>query len=606
MSKFIIGTAGHIDHGKTSLIKALTGINSDRLKEERKRGISIVNGYAYLKKEDDYISIIDVPGHERFIQNMLSGITGINFVIIVVSADESIMPQTVEHMDIIKLLGIKNGVICITKIDACDKEYTEIVTEEIKDYVEGTIFENYSILEVSSKTNEGIEELRELIFKEFDEYLQEDNNYYPRLLIDRVFLSKGHGKIVTGTLEENDLDLKLDYVVYPANYEVKIKTIQSHDRDLKIAKKNSRVALNINYEKQINKGDIISVKDKYFVNNSVIVRLELLDGFKDNLNLKLDYKFYLGTKEIIGRFIHLDKDFYEILFKEKYLLYKGQRGIVRSFSPVNTIGGIEVLDPNPLMGRKNKIDLSKKIDKLSSFDYIMYKNPNGISKSQFFKEIYKDDYYKKDIIEFDEYYFSFKSLEAFSNNFIKNLKKIYSKDNLLEWIEKEQVRSRYYGELPRKLFDQLVNNMNLENLIEVSKAKIKIKDYKINLDEKMQERIIRIINDYKNYHLSPPSLKELNDIYDEQDNRVIRYLLQIDKLFAINNEFFLLKDFYITLKNDIIRIINKNGYLTIDDIREEYDLSRKFIVSYLEYFDSSGLTKRIENKRYLKKGVVHG
>ncbi len=279
MNNFIIGTAGHIDHGKTTLIKALSGIATDRLKEEQKRGISIVNGYAYLTYKEEMISIIDVPGHEKFIKNMLSGISGINYVIIVVAADEGIMPQTIEHLDIIELLGIEKGIFVITKCDMVDEELTMVVEEEILDYKAQTSLKDFDILQVSSHTGEGIEELKEKIFYAYDNYEVEAKDEYPRLIVDRTFINKGIGTIVTGTLEANDMDINDEYMIYPSQTDIKVKSIQSHDKSVEKADMNSRVALNINTQ-NVKRGDVIAPKNKYATSNSVIIKLNILNKYK--------------------------------------------------------------------------------------------------------------------------------------------------------------------------------------------------------------------------------------------------------------------------------------------------------------------------------------
>ncbi len=606
MNNFIIGTAGHIDHGKTTLIKALSGIATDRLKEEQKRGISIVNGYAFINYKDKAISIIDVPGHEKFIKNMLSGISGINYVIVVVAADEGIMPQTIEHLDIIQLLGIDKGVFVITKCDMVDDEFQMVVEEEINDYKTDTILKDFDIMMVSSHTGSGIEALKEHIYQAYDNYEYKAKNEYQRLLIDRAFINKGVGSIVTGTLEANDMPIRDNYMIYPSKKEIKIKTIESHDKTIQVADMNSRVALNINTQ-DVKRGDIIALAGKYDVSNSVIIKLNVLNKYKEFIR-DMDYKFYFGSKELIGKLVHLNENYFEMFFEEKYIFYSGQRGILRFMSPVLTIAGIEVIDPFSKRGRKNKINavsiLKNCTNQNDRVEYIMTKHSNGISFEDL--EIETNSIVSKaeleNFINIGDLYFTNKSIDNWKRNFTQRIYNFFKNNSYSLYIEKEVVRSKYYSNVPKKVFDELLKNVIKEKNITIFNNKISIVGRKINFTADDKSQIDRILKEFENYKLMPPTDRQ----YSQKEQLLIKYLLDTGDLVLINSEIFLKKDCYLSLKNDIMKMLNLNNSVSISDMKNRFDITRKYIIPILEHFDSVGLTIRKDNVRVLKKGEANG
>ncbi len=606
MSNFIIGTAGHIDHGKTTLIKALSGIATDRLKEEQKRGISIVNGYAYLTYKNDVISIIDVPGHEKFIKNMLSGISGINFVIVVVAADEGIMPQTIEHLDIIELLGINRGIFAITKCDMVDEEFAMVVEEEINDYKSDKIFKDFDVLKVSSHTGEGIEQLKTLIFSEYDNDEEIVHHQYPRLIIDRAFINKGVGSIVTGTLEANDLSIDEDYMIYPFKTDIKIKSIESHDTSLDVAKRNSRVALNINTQKA-KRGDVIAPTNSYDTSNSVIIKLNILTKYKEFIK-DMDYKFYFGSKELIGKLIHISDDYYEMFFSEDYIFYYGQKGILRCMSPVLTIAGILVIDPFSKRGRKNKLIAVNRLKEIHSFsdrvEYSMLKNPNGITLERLEIELNKilTDKDRDALIERSGLYFTEKSLNKWKNDFKDRLEQFFKENNYSMYIDKELIRSKYYSDISKKIFDVLLRDVLSEKTITLEGSKLYMEGRGVSFSMEDQQLLDKLREDFKDYGYMPPT----DRAYSKKEQQLMKYLIENNELIVINNEIVFDKKLYFLLKNGIIEMLKINQSLTIADVKNKFGMTRKYIIPVLEHFDSMGVTVRKDGVRVLKEGVANG
>ena len=356
MRNVIVGTAGHIDHGKTCLIQALTGIDTDRLKEEKQRGITIELGFADLPNDRGLdIGIIDVPGHEKFIRHMLAGIGGIDLVLLVVAADEGFMPQTIEHFGIIKMLGISKGIVVITKIDMVDEEWLGIIREDIQDHVTGTFLENAPVIEVSSRTGEGIESLKECILSLASQCggRYEDPELL-RLPIDRVFTISGFGTVVTGTLLEGSVRLGDEVTLYPSELKAKVRNLQIHGVDTLQAKAGQRTAINLTGIKKedICRGHVIS-RSRSLENTYMLdVRIDMFDQTRRTLKNGSRVHFYCGTAELLCKVVLLDTEalsegqtgFAQLRFEEPVAVRNTDRFILRFYSPMETIGGGIILD----------------------------------------------------------------------------------------------------------------------------------------------------------------------------------------------------------------------------------------------------------------------
>ncbi len=364
MKQVVVGTAGHIDHGKTALIKALTGIDCDRLKEEKERGITIELGFAYYRFGDDIlVGIVDVPGHERFIRHMVAGAWGIDMVLFVVAGDESVMPQTREHLDICELLGIRRGIIAITKKDLVDDDMVELVTEEVKDLVKGRFLEGAPIIPVSSTTGENIDLLREEIKRNAEEVAERSRAGIFRLPVDRVFTIKGFGTIVTGTCISGTVRPGEEAEIYPHGKKARIRTVQAYHEDVREAGAGQRVALNLQgIEKQeIERGDIIGRPETLLLTSRIDATLRYLKlPFKPIRNNTI-LRFHIAAAQVEARLILLDRDaiepgeeaFVQFVFFEPTVVLPGDRYIMRGSYAIQTLGGGTVLDIAP--GRHKRL-----------------------------------------------------------------------------------------------------------------------------------------------------------------------------------------------------------------------------------------------------------
>ena len=618
MSRFVVGTAGHIDHGKSSLIEALTGISTDRLSEEKKRGISIVSGYAFLEYKGEKISIIDVPGHERFIKNMLAGVTGIDLVLLVVAADEGVMPQTREHFEILNLLNIHRGLIVITKCDLVDEEMQELVEMDIQDLVSDTVYEDFPIFRASAKTKEGIEEIREFIFREYEKS-QEQENFYPRLFIDRVFKGKGVGDIVTGTLEGADLPLSSSLRLYPGEVDFKIRSMQSHGEATELAGSHSRVALNLQGEDKelLEPGKILAIKNKYHHSKNLLVKLQSIRGQEERIRSGDSYKVYFGSEEILGKLHFIEGDLYELELEKEVLSYYHQKGILRQLSPVVTLGGLEILDAHPLWGKKNKLRAAAflKEDKFTSrIEYIGWKYPHGFTMEDLEKEMVLEKSSLESrlqeenihLLKLGERYFTTSSMKRQQEELEEALHQLMKSDPLKHYWDKEVLRSRFFKEMGRDVFDRMMEQGVTEERISLQGSQVKPVDYELILSQDQMKTKTKILNKFTENGYEVPSIQELRADFTQEDEELFSYLIHSGELISLSSDIFMEKDMFSCLKNDIISLGRGKGILEIADVRDALKLSRKYIVAYLEYFDKIGVTRRIDNARTLTKEYENG
>ena len=378
MKNIIIGTAGHVDHGKTTLIKALSGIDTDRLMEEKKRGITIELGFAHIPNDVGYnIGVIDVPGHEKFIKHMLAGIGGIDFVLFVVAADEGIMPQTREHFEILSSLGIDDGIIAVTKTDMVEEEWLEMLLEEVDDYFRGSFLEGKPVIPVSAATGEGIDRLKaEIIAKCDRENKRREEKELFRLPVDRVFTMQGFGTVVTGTLMDGNVKVGDDVVVYPEGTKAKVRGIQTYGKDTGMAVAGQRTAINLSgvSKEDIDRGDIVAYRDAVTVTSMIDTELSIFSSSDRVVLNNSRVHLYCGSDEVLCKVILLDRDalsagetaYAQLRLEEPAAVRRGDRFIIRFYSPIITVGGGRIIDALPAKHKRNKPEILKGMDVLNN------------------------------------------------------------------------------------------------------------------------------------------------------------------------------------------------------------------------------------------------
>lgn len=634
MQHIIIGTAGHIDHGKTTLIRALTGRETDTLREEKERGISINLGFTYFDLPSNRrAGIVDVPGHEKFVKNMLAGVGGIDLVLLVIAADEGIMPQTKEHLNIIELLDIKNGIVVITKKDMVDKEWLEMVTEDVKEELKDSILKDAPIIHVSSVTKEGIDELTQAIDDMTKKIPEKDLVTDFRIPVDRVFSVSGFGTVITGTLISGAIKEGDSCQIYPRDIKSKIRGIQIHETAVKEADAGQRVAVNIAgiSVDDIARGDVISKQDSMESSMMLDCRLNYLKDASRSLKNRDRIRLYHGTSEILGRVVLLDKDevkpgeaaLIQIRLEGVIAARRGDKYVIRSYSPMITIGGGTILDPNPKRHKahdKNVIEeliLKEKGDPIEVVEQTIYKNSKIYPKKEDIiklsgKGISDIDNILKTLVDNGKIigislsegnsYIHKGFLDELKNK-AGNVLSDYHKTNPLKaGMSREEFKNRVLGQgIKQKVYDEIVEILK-KDTIKTSGAFVWKEDFKIKFDKRQEEIKNTIYKEFYDTKYQPPSPNEVLKSFGREEKAarmVFEALVDMGMLIKLNEDIYMEKSHVSNGKEILIDFINKNGEITAAQYRDLIGASRKYAVSLLEYFDNNKVTKRIEDKRIL-------
>lgn len=634
MQNIIIGTAGHIDHGKTCLIKALTGTDTDRLKEEKKRGITIECGFAQMDSgdADTKIGIIDVPGHEKFIKNMLAGIGGIDFVLLVIAADEGIMPQTREHMDILKLLDIRHGFVVLTKCDNCEEDWIELVREEISEYVKGSFLEQSPIFAVSSHTGAGIEALRTEILKAVRTLPAHNNDPDTfRLPIDRVFTMKGHGTVVTGTLVEGCCNTGDEIVLMPAEIPAKIRSIQVYGQEADTAYAGQRTALNLTVKKDTIERGFVAAKPHSMLRTYMVdVRLYLLSDTERTVLNNSRVHFYYGSDEAVGRIILLDRDellggetaYAQIRFEQKIALKRLDYFAIRFYSPLETIGGGIILDASPRRHKRKQEAILRSIrikdtgtkEELTE-QFLKEESPAfpdtgmlalkvNLSRAET-ASILKKLKGTGRILEIGKDLFLHRTFYDSIIPFITDLLEAFHKANALtEGLSKEEVKSRLasrlYGADARKI-DSLYNDLIVKKVIKEKDGLTSLYAFVPKQSMDNQQEMRSLLKLYQDAGFAMPKTDDV--IQNSKNAKVTRQLLdrliKDGELVKITPAYYMHKKCYENALGLLKEHILKNGCITLAEYRTIMDSSRKYTQMVLEYFDSRRITKLADEKRTL-------
>lgn len=626
MKNVIIGTAGHIDHGKTTLIKALTGRETDTLAEEKKRGISINLGFTYFDlPSNKRAGIVDVPGHEKFVKNMLAGASGLDMVLLVVAADEGVMPQTVEHMDILTFLNIKKGMIVLTKSDTVEEDFRELVKEDIREKVKGTFLEDAEIIEVDSISKKGLDNLINKIDKMTDEIEDKNLDTPARLNIDRVFSIKGFGTVVTGTLIEGKISIDDDLVIYPKELKTKIRSIQVHGEGVETAYAGQRTAINISNVKveEINRGDVLASPHSLEEAMMLDVRLSVVKHTDAGLKHWDRLRLYHGTREILCRAVPLEVEeimpgesgLVQLRLEESIVAKKGDKFVVRRYSPMETIGGGIVIDTNPRKHKRfdtNIIEALKIKEKGELSDILEAYLKNNSRNYPNIKEIMSysgesEDNINKSlekligqdkVICINNMYMHINQYNALKEKAESELQAYHKKFRLREGMLKEEVRSKVESKFKTRDFDVLLDLFINDDLIKVNGNFVSLKKFNVVFNEKqtkIKNEIEKILNN-----------AGLNNIYAIEDitNNKKEYEEVLESLIGntvvrIEDSYLMSSKVYNDAKEKLIKYLEENKEITLGDYRDLVNSSRKNCRIILEDFDRNKITKRVENKRVL-------
>ncbi|WP_456397101.1 selenocysteine-specific translation elongation factor [Desulfurobacterium sp.] len=606
-----IGTAGHIDHGKTSLVRRLTGIDTDRLKEEKQRGMTIEPGFAHFFLGNYLISIVDVPGHEKFIKNMVAGAHGIDGVLFVIAADEGVMPQTEEHLTVCEMLQIKKGIVVLTKIDTVDKEWLELVEEDVRNFLKGTFLENAPFVRVSSRTGEGFDVLREEIKKLAESISRQKEESFPRLPVDRVFTVKGFGTVVTGTLSGGRLSKSETIEILPSKLESKIKNLQTAGSDVDVAFPGQRTAVNITASKEkVHRGNILTVPG--ILNPSRIIDVTFsLSKTAVPVEKRVKVHFHYLTLMAEAEIVLIDRDilnpgercFAQIIFdREIYPVY-GDNFVVRTISPGRVIGGGTILHPLEKRRYRKKFArvFTEKLKALSQgkekafLEFVKEMEPLKIdflpqlldispNKAKAFAQRFEE---AGKVVVSDRFIYTTETFKKLVEKALEIVKDYHSRYPVAEGINKETLKSLL--NVGDGLFLRIISSSEFEEEGKI----VRLKRFVPHFDEKFANLKEKLDLELKKSGFSSPaldSLKEKLNVSSEDFYALLSFLKK--EGYKIAGDFLLSPEIYREIKRKTVDLLRQKSEITIGDFKELFNISRKYAIPYLELLDAEGVTVR--------------
>ena len=648
----VMGTAGHIDHGKTSLVKALTQINCDRLAEEQKRGITIELGFAFLDlPAGRRLSIIDVPGHERFVHTMMAGATGIDFVLLVIAADEGIMPQTREHLEICSLLGIKNGLVALTKVDMVDEELLELAKEDVTSYLKGSFLEGAPVLPVSAHTGQGLPELLNLLESIEKNLAPKRRSDLLRLPIDRVFTIKGHGTVVTGTMISGKVKVGDEICIYPKLHRAKIRSLHSHNASSELGLAGKRTALNLLglATGDIQKGDVISQPHALFPSCNWLCEIKCLASSPKALRQRTEVHLHHGSKSSLAKIYLPNTDKLEagqtaiaqIQFAEPMLGVFGDHFVIRSFSPLQTVAGGRILHPlehtlkkksknfdlvldalkemgnclahNNLPSEKNNIEIDEKLVLAA----LAIGKEHGLSfaelgvctnfESKYLEKVLANLGGKQLVICTDKenrIYHSQSDIEEYCQSLLRYLENFHAAQPMRSGLGKGEISSGWGKGYAPKLLHSILERLQKQGKIAYSKDSFHLAQHKATLGLENEEIRNAILLAHKKAALTPPNMKDVLEALNLEEKEVLpllKHLQNSGELVKVCDGIWYAKEAIQEVYLKIMDWYKTNENLDLADLKKLTNLSRKYLVALLEYFDKEKITVRVGDKRILRK-----
>lgn len=619
MRDIVVGMAGHIDHGKTTVVKYLTGVDTDTLPEEKSRGMTINLGFTQIKFDDgSRVGLIDVPGHEKFIKNMSAGVSGVDYLLMVIACDDGIMPQTEEHFQILKLFGVKKGMILLTKRDLVDEKRYEEVKKQCREYFKGSFLENSPLLPLSIINIESYNTLKNLLKEELKKIDLEEKERYFRMDIDRVFSVKGFGCVVTGTVKSGKISVGDTLTIYPQNKMVKVKGLESHGEKKDSIGTGNRCAINLAgiESSEIKRGDIIG--KSLLTGDKIECKLTLLENspkIKNNHRIRLN----IGTDEIIGRVKIYEKNYIlagEIAFVQIDLeeILGGvlkERGIVRNYSPISTIGGIELLDFSKkefnrkdtkqieLLKVLSQEDNEKKVEELIKID----RELENIF-SLFGEEISLENLIEtKKVFLLDKKYIHRDTLLEKISIIVDELEKFYSENRLVRGILKSQIKERYFKNYSLKDYNKFFDLDLVKEKIIVVDELVALKEFKIRLNKEEKNMKEEIFSYYKEQKFNLKPYSYYLEVTKDKNlfEQVHRYMVEEGFIQYLEEEYYILNGYLKESTKLITNFLEKNRKIQVKEAKEVLNNSRDSSILILRKLDTLKVTKNIDGVRVLIK-----
>jgi selenocysteine-specific elongation factor len=630
MKSIIVGTAGHIDHGKTALVKALTGVDADRLQEEKRRGITIDLGFAHVDLpapggEILHLGFVDVPGHERFVRNMLAGVGGIDLVLLVIAADESIKPQTREHFDILQLIGVRRGITVLTKSDAVDHETLEVVRWEVEEFLQGTFLEAPAapIVPVSSLTGAGLEDLKRAIVDQSAEVAARDSSAIARLPIDRVFTMKGFGTVVTGTLVSGTIGKDEELEVSPTGRRVRVRGVQVHGHSADQAVAGQRTALNLTgaSTEDLTRGMSLAPPTTFAATRHIDVQLRLLPSAPRQLRSRARVHFHSNTMETAAEVRFYGKaaiapgesQAARITLPESALLLPGDRFIIRQFSPVVTIGGGVVLDATPtkrapapgflsllLNGRPREM-LQARIARrgIAGISLAALVAETGMS-SERIDQLQAGVLRQGEVVRIGDLWVQGQSLEALKLELIEKVGQFHKQNPLVVGISREQLREQ--RGIRAEIFDAVLNAVELDKKLELTGDLVRLAGHGVVMKDEEAESRKKIEEAFATAGLKVPALHEVIaslKVDKTRAQKIVTLLLREKTLVKISDELVFHRNALDELRRQIVAQKAKAPTLDVAAFKQLTGVSRKYAIPLLEYLDRERLTRRVGDARQI-------
>ncbi len=620
---YVIGTAGHVDHGKSTLVKALTNIDPDRLKEEKEREMTIDLGFAWLTLPSGReISIVDVPGHERFIKNMLAGVGGVDLAMLIVAADESVMPQTREHLAILDILQIRKGIIVITKTDTVDEELVELVKAEVEDFLEGTSFQGCPMVGVSAYTGDGLDELKSVLDQVLDNTESRRDLGRPRLPVDRSFTISGFGTVVTGTLIDGALTVGQEVELANSGRHARIRGLQTHQSKVDQAQPGVRLAVNLSglSRNEVPRGEVLTSAGWLRRTNRLDARVRMVKGAPHSLRHNEGVTFHLFTSETTARVRLLDADrlaagedgWVQILLTESLPMVKGDFFVLRSSE--NTLGGGQVVDPNPR--RRHRRFVAEVVDRLMTLDQgsgedvllsvadqwgpcnaSVLSQRSNLPVSEVLERIETLESQGDVVVlgelgtDSDAVVYSTQGWSAMTGKLFQALRAYHDQYPLRRGAPSQEIRSRLG--LSQPIFLRAQARLTDQEYIVEEGTHLRLPDHQVAMTPEMEEKVSAYIKALEQDPYSPPSDRPL-------DPELLGVLAEEGKVVRVNDTVVFAASAYQEMTDRITEHLKANGSITVAEARTMFETSRKYILPFLEYLDQQRVTRRVGDERVLR------
>jgi len=626
----IMGTAGHIDHGKTTLVKALTGVDCDRLAEEKKRGITIELGFAFMDLPGGHrVGVVDVPGHERFVKNMVAGAAGIDFVVLVIAADEGVMPQTREHLEICTLLGIRHGVVALTKADSVDQEWLALVTEDVKNFLAVSFLSEAPLIPVSAHTGLGLDALKAELARLAGELRPKRRSDLARLPIDRVFTMKGHGTVVTGTLIAGQFKTGEEAMLYPSGRPTKVRGLQVHGASSDTALAGQRTAINVMGLEvdDVERGEVLAHPGTLFPSLAWNLEITCLPSSPRALRHRGEVHFHHGTREVMARLYFPDRDKLEpgqtalcqARFESPLAGVTGDRCVMRAFSPLRTVAGAAIISPMAARLKRNGPELAD-LSALSQASpeesvrlHLKLTGSEGASfaalmaltglESRELEKVLQGFSAKGQASLWDKdarQWISGEVLERLSEGLLTHMAAFHKREPLKQGVARGELASTWGRALPAKLMHFLAERLLKSGKLAQEQEHLRLPTHTVSLGTDQKDLRERILGIYEAGGLTPPNLK---DVLEEltltfKEAQPVYKLLQDQGLISrIKEEMYFAASALEGLKARVQEYFSQNAELGPQEFRELTGLSRKFAIPLLEYLDKEKVTMRVGDKR---------